>query len=114
MILLVHFFNRNVQRVDWKAERKLNRETFGVVAPMRRNNGYRQNNRFGGYRGYQHNYRSRSGQRANHSGGSGFNTANKPQQQNGVPSSNSTSVPSTSTAVAVSSSSLVSVSPAKN
>nr|XP_027204334.1 protein LSM14 homolog A-like isoform X2 [Dermatophagoides pteronyssinus] len=110
----------NVQRVDWKAERKLNRETFGMVAPMRRNNGYRSNNRFGGYRSYQHNYRNRSGQQANHSGGSGVNNANKPQQ-NGVPSSNAssstnnaTTVASTSSAVAVSSSNLVSVSPAKN
>lgn len=112
----------NVQRVDWKAERKLNRETFGVVAPMRRNNGYRPNNRFGGYRGHQHNYRSRSGQRANYSGGY---TANKPQQ-NGVPNSNAsstannntTAVASTSAAAAaaasVSSSNLVPVSPAKN
>lgn len=84
---------------------------------MRRNNGYRPNNRFGGYRGHQHNYRSRSGQRANYSGGY---TANKPQQ-NGVPNSNAssttnntTAVASTSAAASVSSSNLVPVSPAKN
>lgn len=104
----------NVQRVDWKAERKLNRETFGVVLPLRRN-GYRPvTNRFGnsgggsgGYRSFS-NYRNRG--QVNSSGGS----SNK---ANGVTNSvTSTSGPSTSTAasvVAASSSSQI-VSPAKN
>lgn len=34
--LFLNIFNRNVQRIDWKAERKLNSETFGVPMSYRR------------------------------------------------------------------------------
>lgn len=113
----------NVQRVDWKLERKLNRETFGVVAPMRRNNGFRPNNRYssGGNNGTRfrtfQNYRSRTNNgnpnNSNQNGGS----SNKPS--NGLPNSNSVSSSSgpttltTASVVAATSTNII-ISPAKN
>jgi protein LSM14 len=55
----------NVQRIDWKAERKLNSETFGVSLSYRRV-GYGRGRGGYGYRGYSGGgYRNR--------GGGGFN-----------------------------------------
>jgi len=48
----------NVQRIDWKAERKLNSETFGVPLSYRFR-GFGRGR--GGYRGYSQGYRNRGG-----------------------------------------------------
>lgn len=61
-------------RPDWKAEKKLNRETFGVAGNMRNGRGYRGGGRGGyGYRGGYNNYHQGGGYRGgyNNQGGNG-------------------------------------------
>lgn len=57
-----------VQRVDWKNERKMNRETFGLISQPRSNYYNRGNNRYGGFR----NNMGGGGFRTNMGGGGGF------------------------------------------
>ena len=66
-------------RPDWKAEKKLNRETFGVAGNIRR--GYRRgyghrggyNNRGGGGGGYNNYGGGRGGYNNHNQGGGGYN-----------------------------------------
>lgn len=110
-------FFSNVQRVDWKAERKLNRETFGVVGTRRPN--YRPNNR-GGFNGVYRSYHNQNSNYRNRNSQQQHGGYNRPQV-NRTPGSTQAStttasavVASTSTSPAAASTSQPLVSPAKN
>lgn len=72
------------QRTDWRQERKLNSETFGVSSARR---GYRGGRggyyRGGGGQGYRGNYNNRGGGYRGHRGG--YNNQRNQQQQPGQP-----------------------------
>lgn len=87
------------QRVDWKAERKQNRETFGIVA-ARRPTFYR-NNRGGLGGGYHHHggrggYHQQRGHFQNRTGGP-MNRVPRTPNTNGNPTANSTVTSTTPT-----------------
>lgn len=83
--------NRRSQRTDWRMERKLNSETFGVASARRgayRGRGYYRGGMGGGYRGgYRGNYRGNRGgynnQRSNQ-GNANATPANAQAQQAGT------------------------------
>ena len=93
MSIFTSFFSRRPhQRVDWKQERKLNRETFGVVAARRptffRNNQHRPGG-FGGtynqHRGY-HQQRGSSGYQGGYRNSQNRNGPRTPSSSNNVSS----------------------------
>ncbi|XP_054164488.1 protein LSM14 homolog B-A-like [Oppia nitens] len=75
----------NVQRIDWKAERKLNSETFGV--PMSYRRGFGRGRGGYGHRGYRSYYRGGGFSRGGSGGGGGsgdtrrYKSSNQQQNQ---------------------------------
>ncbi|KAF7491807.1 hypothetical protein SSS_07915 [Sarcoptes scabiei] len=104
----------NVKRLDWKAEQKLNSETFGIGAPIRRNGFKRFTGSMGGGGGNRFrkfNFPNRGVQRNPNNAGNGSNNRPNKPTSNGL-SNSFNAGQSTSAGVAPSSSNIV--SPAKN
>jgi len=69
----------NSSRPDWRAEKKLNKETFGVAGNRGYNRGYRGYNRGYNNRGYY----NRRGQNNGYNNGGGYNNENRENNSRG-------------------------------
>merc|ERR1712020_654592 len=78
----------NSSRPDWRAEKKLNKETFGVAGNRGYNRGYRGYNRGYNNRGYYNNYNSNGGGQGR-GGRGGYNQGYNNQQGQGYSGFNS-------------------------